>query len=253
MLDAGCGAGYSALELLDGRLDRIRYLGVDVSSAVDVAAERFAESWTRGRVHTGRHGAPSVRRPDRERDLLRGRAPPQRLDARPRCSRSARLLDPGGRFLFYVYNRKGPVREFTDDLHPRQAPGDGARARRGMRSSRSRSWAEASARSTSTLDIRRSDRAPRGAGRSDLAPAVLLLARLQDVLRPRAHPRRAEPHQLRLVRAAATRTARRRSRCGSGAPRPAWKSNASAWRRLASRSSPAESHDSPRVQADGRR
>ncbi len=26
----------------------------------------------------------------------------------------ARLLAPGGRLLFYVYRRKGPVREFTD-------------------------------------------------------------------------------------------------------------------------------------------
>ena len=26
-----------------------------------------------------------------------------------------RLLKPGGRFLFYVYARKGPLREFTDD------------------------------------------------------------------------------------------------------------------------------------------
>ncbi len=27
----------------------------------------------------------------------------------------ASLLRPGGRFLFYVYRRKGPIREFTDD------------------------------------------------------------------------------------------------------------------------------------------
>ncbi len=27
----------------------------------------------------------------------------------------ARLLKPGGRFLFYVYKKKGPIREFTDD------------------------------------------------------------------------------------------------------------------------------------------
>jgi SAM-dependent methyltransferase len=27
----------------------------------------------------------------------------------------AALLTPGGRFLFYVYRKKGPVREFTDD------------------------------------------------------------------------------------------------------------------------------------------
>jgi SAM-dependent methyltransferase len=28
----------------------------------------------------------------------------------------ARKLKPGGRFLFYVYARKGPIREFADDL-----------------------------------------------------------------------------------------------------------------------------------------
>ena len=27
----------------------------------------------------------------------------------------APLLKPGGRFMFYVYRRKGPIREFTDD------------------------------------------------------------------------------------------------------------------------------------------
>ena len=26
-----------------------------------------------------------------------------------------KLLKPGGRFMFYVYRRKGPIREFTDD------------------------------------------------------------------------------------------------------------------------------------------
>ena len=66
VLDAGCGAGFSALELLDGRLDRVRYLGVDVSSAVDVAAERFASRGLCRRLHAGRHGRSSVR-PSRSR------------------------------------------------------------------------------------------------------------------------------------------------------------------------------------------
>src|SRR5437660_5036242 len=44
VLDAGCGAGFAALELLGPRLDRIRYLGVDASRAVEVARARFAES-----------------------------------------------------------------------------------------------------------------------------------------------------------------------------------------------------------------
>ena len=43
LVDAGCGAGYSALALFASALPTIRYLGVDVSAAVDVAAARFAE------------------------------------------------------------------------------------------------------------------------------------------------------------------------------------------------------------------
>jgi arsenite methyltransferase len=34
---------------------------------------------------------------------------------RPRSSDSRICSAPGGRFLFYVYRRKGPIREFTDD------------------------------------------------------------------------------------------------------------------------------------------
>jgi arsenite methyltransferase len=43
VLDAGCGAGLAALELLGNRLPRVRYIGVDISDAVDVAATRFFE------------------------------------------------------------------------------------------------------------------------------------------------------------------------------------------------------------------
>src|SRR5262245_56533414 len=43
LLDAGCGAGLSALELWGTSIPKVRYLGVDSSEAVDVARERFAE------------------------------------------------------------------------------------------------------------------------------------------------------------------------------------------------------------------
>ena len=43
VLDAGCGAAYSAVELLASRLHRLRYVGMDISPAVDVAAQRFSE------------------------------------------------------------------------------------------------------------------------------------------------------------------------------------------------------------------
>ena len=50
LLDAGCGAALSALALFAPVLHRIRYLGVDVSTAVEVAARRFAERGLSGRV-----------------------------------------------------------------------------------------------------------------------------------------------------------------------------------------------------------
>src|SRR4051812_47588239 len=43
MIDAGCGAAMSAQELFGEALHRLRYLGADVSEAIDVAADRFAE------------------------------------------------------------------------------------------------------------------------------------------------------------------------------------------------------------------
>jgi len=43
ILDAGCGAGYSAILFFGDHLKRHDYLGVDISSSVDVARQRFAE------------------------------------------------------------------------------------------------------------------------------------------------------------------------------------------------------------------
>jgi hypothetical protein len=42
-VDAGCGAGFSALALFGDRLNQVRYVGVEISDAIDVAARRFAE------------------------------------------------------------------------------------------------------------------------------------------------------------------------------------------------------------------
>ena len=115
LLDAGCGAGMSALELFGEILGQIRYLGVDVSEAVDVAADRFAERGI---------GAAFL-----QADITNLPLPPASVDlifsegvlhhtnsTRGSLGALTKLLKPGGRLLFYVYRRKGPVREFTDDL-----------------------------------------------------------------------------------------------------------------------------------------
>jgi arsenite methyltransferase len=114
MLDAGCGAAMSGLLLFEGVLPRIHYLGADISTAVDVAAKRFAER---------RLEAAFI-----QSDLLQLPLAPESVDVifsegvlhhtdstRGAIEALTQLLEPGGRFLFYVYRRKGPIREFTDD------------------------------------------------------------------------------------------------------------------------------------------
>jgi arsenite methyltransferase len=114
VLDAGCGAALSALELLEGVLPHVHYLGVDISSAVDVAAARFAEQGlSAGFMQCDVTKVPlepgSV-------DVIFSEGVLHHTDStRGALLALAPLLSGGGRFLFYVYRRKGPIREFTDD------------------------------------------------------------------------------------------------------------------------------------------
>ncbi len=114
LLDAGCGAAMSALELFGPVLKRIRYVGVDVSAAVEIAAERFAKrGLTAGFLQTDLMAIPL---PPDSVDLIFAEGVLHHTDS-PQEALNAltALLKPGGRFLFYVYRKKGPIREFTDD------------------------------------------------------------------------------------------------------------------------------------------
>lgn len=115
VLDAGCGAAMSALELFAPLLHRIRYLGVDISAAVDVARARFADrNLVAGFLQADISDPPL---PDACADIIFSEGVLHHTNSTEGAIAAlARLLVPGGRFLFYAYRRKGPVREFTDDL-----------------------------------------------------------------------------------------------------------------------------------------
>jgi SAM-dependent methyltransferase len=114
VLDAGCGAGLAAVELFGARLHSVRYVGMDVSEAVDVAAQRFAERELPGGFLQADLAEPPLA--DGSLDIVFSEGVLHHTDSTERAlKRLARLLRPGGRFLFYVYRRKGPIREFTDD------------------------------------------------------------------------------------------------------------------------------------------
>jgi arsenite methyltransferase len=114
LIDAGCGAGMSALELLGPVLSQVRYLGVDVSTAVDVARQRFEERGLPGGFLQA--DISNLPFPDASAELIFSEGVLHHTNSTEGSLKSlARLLKPGGRFLFYVYRRKGPLREFTDD------------------------------------------------------------------------------------------------------------------------------------------
>lgn len=114
MLDAGCGAAMSALALFRPVLNRVRYLGVDVSAAVDVAKARFEEYGLAAEFMQADLNRLPL--PENSVDLIFSEGVLHHTDS-TRAAIAALMphLKSGGRFLFYVYRRKGPVREFTDD------------------------------------------------------------------------------------------------------------------------------------------
>jgi SAM-dependent methyltransferase len=115
IVDAGCGAGNSALALLRDHLASNAYLGVDISSAVRVARQRFAEADVPGDfLQASLFDAPI---PEASADLVIAEGVLHHTDSTEQAFHHvARWVKPGGRLGCYVYARKAPVREFTDDL-----------------------------------------------------------------------------------------------------------------------------------------
>jgi len=114
ILDAGCGSGFSALLFFDDYLKDHDYLGVDISSAVEIAAKRFHEQgcpadFLQGNIMELPISEESV-------DIIFSEGVLHHTDSTERALKSLALkLKPGGRFLFYVYAKKAVIREFTDD------------------------------------------------------------------------------------------------------------------------------------------
>ena len=119
IVDAGCGSGFSGILMFGDYLREHDYLGIDISSAVDVAKERFAERGYPGEFM--RHSLLDAPLPDSSVDIIFSEGVLHHTDNTERAMKHlASKLKPGGRFLFYVYAKKAVVREFTDD-HVRAA------------------------------------------------------------------------------------------------------------------------------------
>ena len=114
ILDAGCGLGHSALLFFGDFLREHDYLGVDVSSAVNIAKIRFKEMGYPGDFI--QMGIMELPIPDRSLDMIFSEGVLHHTDSvEEGLKYLAKKLRVGGRFLFYVYAKKAVIREFTDD------------------------------------------------------------------------------------------------------------------------------------------
>lgn len=114
ILDAGCGAGFSAMLLFADHLRDHDYIGADISDAADVARERFMEAGYPGTFM--KHDLLDLPFEDGSLDMIFSEGVLHHTDSTERALKTlAPKLREGGRFLFYVYAKKALVREFTDD------------------------------------------------------------------------------------------------------------------------------------------
>lgn len=114
ILDAGCGAAISAVELFGEKLHSSAYLGADISSAVDIARLRFREKGFPGAfIQCDLNKLPF---PKNSIDIIFSEGVLHHTDSTEQSLKQiVKLLRPGGRILFYVYKKKAPMREFADD------------------------------------------------------------------------------------------------------------------------------------------
>ncbi|WP_300333538.1 class I SAM-dependent methyltransferase [Methanocalculus sp.] len=114
ILDAGCGSGVSSLLLFGKYLEKVKYLGVDISDAVDVAQDRFNEENIGAEfIQADLNNLPFTRP---EFDLIFSEGVLHHTDTTEETLKYlATLLKNDSYFLFYVYRKKAPIREFSDD------------------------------------------------------------------------------------------------------------------------------------------
>jgi SAM-dependent methyltransferase len=113
VLEIGCGSGLSGVLPRAALGTGTRWVGLDLTDAVDVARSTLGDHPDAGFVQADLM-APPFRPATFDAIFTEGVLHHTPSTERALAS-AASLLAPGGEILFYVYARKAPLREWTDD------------------------------------------------------------------------------------------------------------------------------------------
>jgi len=113
VLDAGCGSGIIASYLAPGAPDST-FFNVDISASIDAAARYNAENPNTRFVQADLNRLPF--RPGYFDAILSLGVLHHTPDTFVSLGRLVPYLKEGGEVFLYLYKKKGPVREFTDDF-----------------------------------------------------------------------------------------------------------------------------------------
>jgi SAM-dependent methyltransferase len=111
-LDLGCGSGLTASLWMDS-WEGDAWVGADISTAVDVAKRRLPSGPQTHFVQADAMALPF--KPASFRTVFSEGVLHHTPSTRAALAAAAAVLAPGGEIMFYVYRRKSPVREFSDD------------------------------------------------------------------------------------------------------------------------------------------
>lgn len=115
VIDIGSGSGFSSSLFLESPrwAGHAMWVGVDISEAIDVAQERLASI---ANTHFVQGDALQLPFRDGAFDTIFSEGVLHHTPStREAMLCAARVLATGGEAYFYIYKKKGPIREFTDD------------------------------------------------------------------------------------------------------------------------------------------
>lgn len=115
VLDAGCGAGFAGFGYWEQIWDHINYVGIDITDAVFVAKERALKK-NLGHCAFIKDNLSHLPFNQPIFDIIFSEGVLHHTDSTEKTfSHLCQFLKKDGYFMFYVYRKKAPIREFTDD------------------------------------------------------------------------------------------------------------------------------------------